>query len=547
MSEPKVAITIDAAKRLGEFPHSWNYIGYDEPNYTYTPEGEELLAKFGAIQEKPYFVRVHHLLCTGNCHASYKWGSTNVYLEDEEGNPIYDWTIIDLIFDTILKHNLKPFVELGFMPQDLADPKFYDIGKDVRRMQEYKAYGWACPPKDYQKWYDLIYAIVVHCLQRYGESEVLGWYWELWNEPDGMYWKGTIDEFNKLYDYTAAAVKAAHPQARAGGPATTGPGRGRNADHFLDRFLEHCVHETNNLTGKTGAPLDYVSFHVKGGGYRADPKNKPVDPPSTQWLMQQVATGYEIISRYPGLNQLECVLSEADPDGWAAGGAWDNKALNFRNTQYYASYVACTFDKVIRFGQEKKWDVRPLTWAFLFVAERCFEGTRAFSTQGIDKAVFNLFKMYAKMGTQQVELTSSGAQDSQAYPDRWGYGAPPDVSGFATLTGEKSLEVLVYNHHDDWNRTGDTQVDIDLVNLPFQGKKLTLKHYRIDAAHSNAYSEWVRQGQPMYPAGGQYAAIKARDGLEMVSAPQSLVVDDSHAKLVITLPVHSVSLLVVEG
>lgn len=547
MSEPNVTVTVDAAKRLGELPHSWNYIGYDEPNYTYTPEGQELLAKFGAIQEKPYFVRVHHLLCTGNCHASYKWGSTNVYLEDEQGSPIYDWTIIDLIFDTILKHNLKPFVELGFMPQDLADPKFYDIGKDVRRMQEYKTYGWACPPKDYQKWYDLIYALVVHCFDRYGQNEVLGWYWELWNEPDGMYWKGTIDEFNKLYDYTAAAVKAAHPQARVGGPATTGPGRGRNADLFLDRFLHHCVNETNTLTGQTGAPLDYVSFHVKGGGYRADPKNKPVDPPSTQWLMQQVAAGYEIISRYPGLNRLECVLSEADPDGWAAGGAWDNKALNFRNTEYYASYVACTFDKVIRFGQYHHWDVRPLTWAFLFVGERCFEGTRAFSTQGIDKAVFNLFKMYVKMGTQQVALTSSGAQDELAYSDRWGYASPSDVSGFAALTGEKSLEVLIYNHHDDWHRTGETRVELDLVNLPFAGQKATLKHYRIDSTHSNAYAEWVRQGRPMYPEGGQYEAIKARDGLEMFSAPQSLTVDSGKAKLVLTLPVHSVSLLVVEG
>lgn len=547
MTANQVTVRVDAAQHLGEMPHTWNYIGYDEPNYTYTPGGQELLAKFGAMQEKPYYVRVHHLLCTGNGHGEYKWGSTNAYLEDEQGNPIYNWTIVDLIFDAILKHGLKPFVELGFMPQDLADPKFYDIGKEARRMQEYRAYGWACPPKDYQKWYDLILALVRHCFERYGESEVLDWYWELWNEPDGMYWKGTIDEFNKLYDYTAAAVKAAHPQARVGGPATTGPGRGRQADVFLDRFLNHCVNETNNLTGQTGAPLDYVSFHVKGGGYRSDPKHKPVDPPSTQWLMQQLITGYEIISRYRGLNQLECVLSEADPDGWAAGGAWDNHALNFRNTEYYASYVACTFDKIIRFGLEKHWDVRPLTWAFMFVAERCFEGTRTFSTQGIDKAVFNLFKMYAKMGTQQVAFTSSATQNPMAYADRWGHDAPPDISGFATQTGQASLEILIYSHHDDWNRSGETPVELDLVNLPFADKQVTLKQYRIDADHSNAYAEWVRQGKPMYPVEGQYAAIKARDGLEMASAPGKLAIHGGSAKISLALPVHSVTLLVVEG
>jgi xylan 1,4-beta-xylosidase len=543
MAEIPVQINVNAGNIVGNLPHSWNYIGYDECNYTYTPEGRELLAKFGAMQEKPYYVRAHHLFCTGNGHGAYKWGSTNVYLEDEQGNPKYDWKLIDLILDAILEPGLKPFVELGFMPQDLADPRFYDAANDGRRLADYRTYGWACPPKDYQKWYDLIFALVRHCLERYGETEVLTWYWELWNEPDGMYWKGTIDEFNKLYDYTAAAVKAAHPQARIGGPATTGPGRGKNAAVFLDRFCSHVVNETNYLTGEVGAPIDYVSFHVKGGGYRADPKNKPVDPPSTQWLFEQVQQGYEIISCYPGLNQLECVLSEADPDGWAAGGAWDNAALNFRNTQYYASYVACTFEKIIRFGQQKQWDVRPLTWAFMFVAERCFEGTRAFSTQGIDKAVFNLFKMYARMGAAQVALSSSGAQDPNGYTDRWGRGSAPDLGGFATLTGEKSLEILLFNHHDDWNLSGEVPVELEVEHLPFAGREL--RHYRIDAAHSNAYAEWLRQGKPMYPHGGQYAAIKARDGLELLEPPRQLSPVDGCVRLAFNMPVHSVSLLII--
>ncbi len=345
-------------------PHAWNYIGYDECNYTYTPEGKELLAKFGAMQEKPYYVRVHHLLCTGNGHAAYKWGSTNAYIEDEQGNPIYNWTLIDLILDETLKAGLKPFIEIGFMPQDLADPKYYNPTVEHRRMAEYQDHGWSCPPKDYQKWYDLIFNLVRRCLERYGEAEVLTWYWELWNEPDVRYWNGSIDEFNKLYDYTAAAVKAAHPQARIGGPATTGPGRGKNAAHFLECFLEHCVNETNAVTGQTGAPLDYITFHVKGSNFRHAPYQKVAEPPSTQWMLKQVMLGYEIISRYPGLNRLECVLSEADPDGWAAGSAWDHPIHNFRNTEYYATYIASTFDKILRFGLEKDWDVRPLTWAF---------------------------------------------------------------------------------------------------------------------------------------------------------------------------------------
>ena len=149
-SPKKVNIRVDASRWLGELPHNWNYIGYDEINYTYTPEGQELLAKFMTFQEKPYYVRPHHLLCTGNCHGFYKWGSTNAYLEDEAGNPRYDWTFVDLTFDTLLKYNCKPFVEIGFMPQDLVDPAHYEVAKDNWTAQLYRSFGWACPPKDYQ-------------------------------------------------------------------------------------------------------------------------------------------------------------------------------------------------------------------------------------------------------------------------------------------------------------------------------------------------------------------------------------------------------------
>src|SRR5207237_10174776 len=119
------------------------------------------------------------------------------------------------------------------------------------------------------------------------------------------------------------------------------------------------------------------------------------------------------------------------------------------------SYVATAFDKVSAFARRERWDLRLLSWAFMFVGERCFEGTRAFSTQGIDKPILNLFRMYARMGTQAVLFESAGAQDTLAYTDLWGMAAPPDIGGFATLSGSKSLEVLIYNHHDDRDLRGD--------------------------------------------------------------------------------------------
>jgi xylan 1,4-beta-xylosidase len=539
-----VNIRVDAAQVLGNLPHNWNYIGYDEINYTYTPEGKALLGKFGTLDT--YYVRAHHLLCTGNCHGFYKWGSTNAYIEDEAGNPIYNWDIVDLVLDTLLKSGCKPFVELGFMPQHLADPARYDPAKDNWTQRDYRTYGWASPPKDYGKWHDLILALARHCIERYGIDEAKTWYWELWNEPDlDYYWLGSIEEFNKLYDYTAAAIKAAHPDLRVGGPGTTNPIAGRRSAEFLDRFLDHCVNGTNAVTGQRGTPLDFTSFHVKGGGYRADLRPKNLTPPSRKQILSHVQVGYEIIAKYPGLANLECVLSEIDPDGWAAGGAWDNPALNFRNTPYYASFVAATFDRVTRFGQQRQWDVRLLSWAFLFVGERCFEGTRTFSTQGIDKAVLNLFRMYDKMGKREVRFESSGATDPLGYADIAGRGEAADVAGFATLD-ENSLAILIYHQHDDWDAAGAVEIALDIANLPF-ADAATVTHYRIDGAHSNAYAEWLQQGKPMYPSAEQYAAIKARDGLETLEPPQTITPSAGSIHLSFALPVHGISLLLISA
>ncbi|MBI1276559.1 MAG: beta-xylosidase, partial [Anaerolineaceae bacterium] len=516
------------------------YIGYDEINYTYTPEGQDLLGKFGAMSGKPYYVRVHHLFCTGNCHGFYKWGSTNAYLEDDDGTPIYTWDFVDLVFDTILKSNCKPFVELGFMPQQLADPKHYDLLTDNWIQRNYRAYGFASPPKDYQKWHDLIFELVQHCITRYGLEEVKSWYWELWNEPDlDYYWLGTIAEFNQLYDYTAAAVKAAHPDLRVGGPGTTNPIEGRRSAEFLDKFLDHCVNGTNSFTNQQGTPLDFLSFHVKGGGYRADLRPHDLTPPSRKQILSHIQVGYETIAKY-NLAKLECVLSEIDPDGWAAGGAWDNPVLNFRNTEYYSGFVASTFDHVTRFAQQNQWDLKLLSWAFLFIGERCFEGTRAFSTQGIDKPILNLFKMYARMGSRQISFESSAAKDPLSYADICGRDEPADISGFATLS-ENNLSILIYHQHDDWDATGEVEINLEVDNLPFQNALLT--HYRIDSDHSNAYAEWLHQGQPMYPTPEQYAAIKSRDELETVEPPQKLGSNGGSIRLTIQLPVHGVSLL----
>ena len=205
-------------------------------------------------------IRAHNLFTSGDGSYSLKWGSTNVYTEDANGKPVYDWTIVDHIFDTYHELGIKPLVELGFMPEALStNPEPYRHNFPQGSIFT----GWAYPPKDYQKWAELVFHFVQHLRQRYGDAETRSWLWEVWNEPDIPYWKGTRDEYFKLYDYAADAVLRALPSAQVGGPDTTGPLR-ENSAGFLRTFLEHCAHQPNHATGKTGAPLNFISFHPKG-------------------------------------------------------------------------------------------------------------------------------------------------------------------------------------------------------------------------------------------------------------------------------------------
>lgn len=541
MSE-KVQVSINAEKWTGKLEHTWNYIGYDECNYTHSPGGMDLIRKFGKL-EKPYYVRAHHMLCTGILHAFYKWGSTNVYIEDVNGNPIYNYETIDQMVDIWLENNCKPFFELGFMPQDLADPRRASNSSSYSS-GEYRSVGWGMPPKDYQKWYDLIFHLVSHLRDRYGVKELEKWYFEMWNEPDIVYWKGTHEEFCKLYDYTEAAVHAALPTARFGGPATCGNmTMDGPASIFLDKFLDHIRNGVNYYSGEKGTRIDFTTFHTKGGGYRFDTlAQKQI--PSVKTLLMNVKTQTDIIKKY-GYGDLECVLSEADPDGWAAGGRYDNFNLNFRNTEYYASYVMSAYKNLYDLAEKLEMDIRPLAWAFMFEAERCFEGTRTFTTQGIDKAVFNLLKLFAKMGTQKVELTTTRDWDPMEYADMNGYEVGPEVDGWATMDSDDKMQVLLYCHHDDWDVKETYDIELSLNNLPIEGK-VRVKHYRIDAEHSNAYAEWVRQGKPNYPNEGQREAIVARSGLEFCEAPATVLVHDGRIEKSFTLPTHGISLLVFE-
>lgn len=121
---------------------------------------------------------------------------------DGDGRPVYDWTIVDRIFDTLVERKMKPIVEIGFMPEALSTrpvPYRHDWvpGADYGRIYT----GWTYPPTDYEKWRELVFQWARHSVARYGRREVESWYWEVWNEPDIGYWHGSVDDYLLVWNY----------------------------------------------------------------------------------------------------------------------------------------------------------------------------------------------------------------------------------------------------------------------------------------------------------------------------------------------------------
>src|SRR3954471_13658202 len=227
LAQENVTIRVSAGETRGPLKPIYRYFGYDEPNFTYMKNGRKLVGELAASSDRPVFIRTHFMLATGDGTPGLKWGSTNAYTEDASGKPVYDWTIVDRIFDTYLKAGAKPFVEIGFMPKALSSkPEPYQPTWVPGAANRDYSIGWSYPPADYAKWGELVYQWVRHSVEKYGKAEVESWYWEVWNEPDISYWHGTAEEYDRLYEHAVLGVKKALPTARVGGPATTSP---RNA------------------------------------------------------------------------------------------------------------------------------------------------------------------------------------------------------------------------------------------------------------------------------------------------------------------------------
>jgi xylan 1,4-beta-xylosidase len=529
-----VAITVDAAKPGAALKPIWRFFGADEPNYAYMKDGKKLLSELGRLGEPQVYFRAHHLLTSGDGSYALKWGSSSAYKEDASGKPIYDWTINDRIFDSYLERGVKPYVEIGFMPEALTShPQNYPHNPPINERADVEG-GQSYPPKDYAKWGELAYQWAGHCVEKYGRGEVEKWYWEVWNEPNTGYWHGSHEDYFKLYDYAVEGVRRALPTARVGGPETAGGPGGK----FLREFLQHCAHGTNYVTGKIGSPLDFVSFHAKGSPSFIEGHVRM----GMAGQLRNMNDAFAVIASFPEYKNTPVVIGESDPEGCAA---CREPRDAYRNGTMYSSYTAASFPRAVELAERHGVNLEgALTWAFEFEDQPPFAGFRQVASAGIDLPVLNVFRMFAKMSGQRLAVESNAGLNAEIILAKNVRGNP-DISAQASLDTKK-LSVLVWYYHDDDLPGPDAAIDLALNGIPLKNGNARLTQYRIDGDHSNAYAVWLRMGSPSALNATQYAQLEKAGQLAELAPAETIRVEKGQAHVKFDLPRQGVALLVVD-
>ena len=235
------------------------------------------------------------------------------------------------------------------------------------------------------------------------------WLWELWNEPDIFYWRGTLEQFNALYAVTARAVRSVIPRAKVGGPTVTSGGL-----EFLQGFLDY--------TSSRNEPLDFISYHTKGCQFPTRDYRPSSSPPAEQLSPSSTKMLYDVrefnraIAEYEQYRDLPAIVDEFDAAVPAHFGRYDNRNYDFQNTEYYPVFQVKVMKKILDLNASEIVQVeRATSWSFYFEGERFFEGTRSFITAGgIEKPLLNAYRMLSLLGNQRIRATSDVAWNISA-------------------------------------------------------------------------------------------------------------------------------------
>jgi xylan 1,4-beta-xylosidase len=470
-------IAVDPSAPAHPFPHFWEQMfGSERAIVTLRENYRQDLRQTKQIAGFQY-VRFHAIF----------HDEVGIYDETRDGQPVYNFSYLDQIYDGLLANGVRPFVELSFMPKKLA-------AKEITQGFWYQPN--VSPPKDWNKWDDLITHFTKHLVERYGVDEVAQWYFEVWNEPNLDFWGGDPKQatYWELYDQTARAIKAVNSRLRVGGPATAQAA-------WADAFIQHCA--TNHV------PVDFVSTHVYGNDRAQDVFGTDENIPRDKMVCRAVKKVHD---------QIKASTIPTLPLIWSEFNASYMNEPAVTDSAYMGPWMADTIRQC-----DGLVDIMSY-WTFSDVFEEqgvvetpLYGGYGLIAEDGIPKPAFNAFKLLHGLGDRRIELNSDSAlltrkKDGTLVLAVWNY-APPEQPGAAKV-----------------------------LTLQFKGtraKRVLIS--RVDPQHGDIHSVYEKMGSPRYPTQAQIQELKKAAELP---APESGNLKDG--ELTLTLPSYGLALIEVK-
>jgi xylan 1,4-beta-xylosidase len=385
-----------------------------------------------------------------------------VYNEGRDGKPEYNWSYVDEIYDNMLAEGVRPYVELSFMPEQLAS-------QNVHQAFWYQPN--PSPPADYAKWDAMITAFAQHLVARYGIDEVSQWYFEVWNEPNLDFWVGKPAQqtYFTLYDNTAKALKAVNARLRVGGPATAQAA-------WIPAMIEHAT--------KNDIPLDFVSTHVYGNDIA-----KNVFPPGTEFAPKTPVPPHQMVAAAVKAVH-EQILHSAMPHIpliWSEFNATYMNQQPITDSIYMGPWMADTIRQCDGEVQSMSY------WSFSDVFEEqgvvktpFYGGYGLIAERDIPKPAFLVFSLLHTLGSKRIPLEAK------------------DV--LATRRADGTLVIAAWNMAEPPGSTvADKTITLDLSGMHAGG---TATVRRVDAEHGDTLDAWKQMGSPAFPSREQIAALK---------------------------------------
>jgi len=468
-SSSSESITVDATAPAHPFSHFWEHMfGSGRAVLSLRESYRHDLRQVKAVTGLEY-VRFHGIFLD----------ELGVYDEDAQGNPVYNFSYVDQIYDGLLQNGVRPFVELSFMPNKLA-------AKNAP--QAFWYHPNVSPPKDYSKWDDLIDHFTRHLVERYGLEEVANWYFEVWNEPNIDFWAGDPKQptYWQLYDHTANDIKRVSPLLRVGGPTTAQAA-------WADVFIRHCLE--NHI------PVDFVSSHVYGNDQSKDVFGTNENIPRDKMACRAIAKVHD---------QIKSSALPTLPLIWSEFNASYKNEPEVTDSTYMGPWLADTIRQCDGLVEEMSyWTFSDVFEEQGVVKEPFYGGFGLIAVGGIPKPSYAAFELLHRLGNARVTISSQSA--------------------LVTRRADNSLAIAT------WNLTAPEQVTgaPKTVALHFQHLAPNSRAYisRVDHDHGDPRPAYEKMGSPRYPTPAQLSELRKAAAL-----PAPEIQDLHNGELTLSIP-----------